>query len=159
MPPTAAVAGCAESTSDTSGLHPAYIWPRPVRSALDQRVRTVVETVRVVVPEPHMQRGQVRVPEVERRTGLTLWRAVLLRRGRDERAVVVVARGREGAVRRTLQRRGRRSGWENPLERGELPVGPVLLVHQDRRLGDVKAVDLLVQEVVAHPVHHRRDDL
>src|SRR4029450_6456214 len=63
----------------------------------DQRVGAVVEAGRVGVPEPHVQGHQVRVPEVERRTGLrAAGGGVGLAGGGHEGAIPVVAGGGGG---------------------------------------------------------------
>jgi hypothetical protein len=84
--------------------------PAPCLSAvvgLDQGVGAAVEAVGVVVPQPHVQGHQVRVPEVEPGAGLgAALGALVLRCHEHEGAVGVVAGGGEGAVGGAGQRWG-----------------------------------------------------
>src|SRR6266508_5393382 len=101
-------------------------WPIAGLAAVegpDQGVGAVVETGRVVVPDPHVQGDQVRVPEVERRAGLgAALGALVLRAGEHEGAVLVVAGRAEGPIGGARQRRGGRLLEEHPLQGAELPA-------------------------------------
>src|SRR4029450_12199287 len=86
-------------------------------------------------------------------------RAGVLRRGGHEGPVQVVAGGGERPVGRARQRRGRGRCGEDPFQRAELPGVPVVLVDQDRGLGDVEALDGRGEEVPAHVGYPPGNDL
>jgi hypothetical protein len=99
----------------------------------DQGVGAAVEAVRVGVPEPDVQRHQVRVPEVEPRPRLgAALGAPLLNAGEHEGAVLVVAGRAEGPIGRARQQRDFGPLREDPLQGAELPDAPVALVDQVR---------------------------
>src|SRR3954465_6177080 len=132
----------------------------PPVERLDERVVAGEEPVRVRVPEPDVERHEVRVPEGEGGAGVRgRLRAAVLRRLGHEGPVVVVASRRERAVASTRERRLGGLLGEDPLERGQLPRRRArLLVDQDRWAADVEVLDLRIHEVPAHVRDVLRDD-